>query len=57
MEDSGIKLGRDVYMNMRRELAGSRCFRMDSEILGPLPDEHNGQREKWLAKCRTLNVK
>ncbi|XP_055956609.1 uncharacterized protein LOC130012518 [Patella vulgata] len=57
LEDKGIKLGRDQTVLYRREIAGVRTVRFISDLLGPVPDEKNDLRERWLAYCRIHNIK
>lgn len=57
VEVSGIKFGRDGQVPYRREVAGPRTVRITSDLLGPVPDEKNGQRERWMAYCRLNKIK
>lgn len=57
---NNIKLGREKhgrFASYRYDFAPLRCVRMTCELLGPVGDQKNGVRDKWLAHLRSEDKK
>ena len=59
-EKDKLYFGRDkepAYIRFSNETACLRVPRIASELCGPVGDEKNGMRDKWLAFCEANHLK